>query len=167
MKNRSINMLIVGFVLLSLMATALIFFLEDAKQRFPEDIEVKENGVTEGIMEVRDLKLHPSESREYSVNLYCEASGSYYIDLDFEETADGGLKPFIRVLVSADGMPVYSGELTELLDGEGKISFEGELLSKDDEPYVISVQYLMPYDVGNEAQGTYADFDVHITIKKS
>ena len=167
MKKQNIYMLIVGFVLLSLMAVMLIFFLEKAKQDFPENITVKENGVTEGIMEVRDLVLSPTESREYSVNLFCDASGSYYIDLDFEETADGGLKQFIKVIISADGHPVYNGPLTDLLDGDEVISFEGELLSSDKEPFVVTVRYFMPYDVGNEAMGTYADFDVHIKIKKS
>jgi hypothetical protein len=25
----------------------------------------------------------------------------------------------------------------------------------------------MPYETGNEAQGTYSDFDINLTIKKS
>ena len=81
--------MIVALLLLAAMAVILGVFLWQAKQNFPRNIKVREDGVTEGIMTVRDLKLHPAESREYSVDLFCEASGSYYISLRARR------KPFI------------------------------------------------------------------------
>ena len=165
MKNKNINMLIVGLLLLGLMAVMLIVFLGKAKEDFPKNITVSENGVTESVLAIRDLKLNPTESKEYSVNLLCAASGSYHIYLDYEEKADGGMKPFIDVIVKFDDEVVYEGELSALLDGDEVIQFEGEL--HETEPLVVSICYLMPYDIGNEAQGTYADFDIHLKIEKS
>ena len=165
MKNKSINMLIVAFLLIALTAVMLIVFLDTSKDEFPKKITVSENGVTESVLPTRDLRLNPTESREYCVNLICAASGKYEITLDYEEKLDGGMKPFIEVTVKADGKTVYEGGLLELLDSDKTISFEGELHEK--KPLPITISYHMPRDVGNEAQRTYSDFNVHLKIKKA
>jgi len=164
MKNKSINILIVSFLLIGMMAVMLITFLEETKQNLAENIKVSENGVTESVQTVRDLKLNPTESKAYSVNLVCSATGSYRIRLDYEEQRDGGMKPFVDVTVKLDGEVIYEGKLIALLDNGEEIEFIGELQEK--EPLVVTICYLMPRDVGNEAQGTYADFDVHFNIEK-
>ena len=168
MKNRSINMLIVSLLLLGVFSVILTVFLWQAKEDFPKDITVDEGGVTETILAVRDLKLNPTESKEYSVNLFCAASGGYDISLDYEETVNGRLKQFVSVTIKANDTVVYEGGLMALLDGNEVIRFNGELRNKKDEkPLVLTIIYHMPRSVGNEAQGTYADFDIHLSIKKS
>ena len=168
MKNRSVNILIVALLLLALMSVMILVFLEKAHDDFPNDITVVEDGVTESILPVRDLMLNPTESKEYSVNLYCAASGSYYVYLDYEETEDGGMKHFVDVTVKANDTVVYEGKLDKLIDDPDEIiQFEGELNAKSKDPFVISITYLMPREIGNEAQGTYSDFDIHLTIKKT
>lgn len=165
MKNRSANILIFAMLFIGIMATMLIIFLADAKEKFPEEITVVEDGVTESILPIRDLMLNPTESREYSVNLFCRASGGYYIYLDFEETEDGGMKPFVDVTVKVDGEVLYEGKLDALLAPDAAaVECEAELYA--DEPRVFTVTYTMPRDVGNEAQGTYSDFDLNLKIKK-
>ena len=166
MKNRSINMLIVALLVIGAMAVTLIVFIMDAKESFPEDITVVEDGVTETILPVRDLMLNPTESREYSVNLFCKASGGYHVYLDFEETEDGGMKPFVDVTVKVDGELLYEGKLDALLAPDAKtVDCEVELYAE--EARVFTVTYTMPRDVGNEAQGTYSDFDLSLKIEKS
>ena len=164
MKNRSINMLIVALLLLGAFAVAINVFLGIAKRDFPKYITVSANGVTESILPIRDLQLNPAESKEYTVNLVCAASGSYYIYLAFEEEEDGGMKNFVDVTVFAGETQVYSGALAELIEGK-LIEFEGVLQEKD--PLPVTLRYEMPYETGNEAQGTYADFNVRLKIKKS
>ena len=53
----------------------------------------------------------------------------------------------------------------ELLDTDLIIEFEETL--EADEPRVITFRYEMPYETGDEAQGTYADFNIKLTINKS
>ena len=165
MKNKSLGMLVVVMLLLVLMAVVVNVFLGKAKEDFPNDITVKESGVTESIMEMRDLKLNPTESKEYEVNLFCAASGEYDITLDYEELADGGMKPFVDVTVTVGEEKIYEGRLEELLSEGMTVEFVGVLEAKD--PLTVTFNYLMPYDIGNEAQGPYSDFDVHIKIKKT
>ena len=165
MKNRSINMLIVAFLLLGVMAIMLITFLGKAKEDFAENITVTENGTTESTLSVRELKLTPTESKEYSVNLLCAASGSYSITLDYIEKEDGGMKSFVDVVVKADDVVVYEGKLDSLLDDDVIVGFDGNLEAKV--PFVVSISYSMSRDVGNEAQRTYSDFDIQLCIEKN
>ena len=99
-KQIRVNVLIFGLLIIGAMAVVLLVLLHQAKEEFPERITVTEDGVTDSILPIRDLKLHPSESKEYSVNLVCLASGFYHIYLNFEETQDGGMKQFVNVSVS-------------------------------------------------------------------
>ena len=164
-KNKNVNILIISFLLIAVMAVMLIFFLNKVKEDFSENITVSADGVTEETLSVRDLKLVPAESKEYSVNLVCEASGNFCIYLNCEEKEDGGMKPFVEVTVKANGEAVYEGTLAELIDSGKTVEFEGEL--KSTEPLVVTIVYEMPREIGNEAQGTYSDFDIHLKIEKS
>lgn len=164
MKNRNINILIVALILAGIMAFMLAVFIEDAHDKFEENITVDAGGVTETTLEVRDLRLIPTQKSEYSVNLVCAASGDYNVYLDYVEKKDGGMKPFVTVTVSCDGNQIYRGGLSELLDNDIIIEFEETLEAK--EPRVITFIYEMPYETGNEAQGTYSDFNIKLTISK-
>ena len=164
MKNKNINMLIISFLVISAFAVMLIIFVGTAKRDFSENIKVRQDGLTEDVFTVRDLRLNPSESKEYSANLVCAASGTFAFELSYEEKTDGGLKQFINVTITADGAVVYQGSLQDLINNGLKVNFKGELQAK--EPLVLTFHYEMPREIGNEAQGTYSDFDVHIKVEK-
>ena len=164
MKNRSLNMLIVAMVILAAFSVAIAMFLYDAHEEFDDRIEVSENGVTQQTMKMRNLKLVPTESKEYFVDFYCAASGTYEFDVQYEETADGGMKNFVNVAVTFDDEVIYRGTLAELLDADTVIEFDGYL--NDDEPVRVLFSYEMPYETGNEAQGTWSDFNINFEIKK-
>ena len=165
MKNRSINILIVALLLLVVMSVVLFVFIEYAHEVFEENITVSADGVTRSVKAVKDLKLNPTESKEYNVNLVCEASGDYHISLDFKEKRDGGMKKFVNVTVSLGDDVMYEGDLATLLDTEKVIEFDGTL--EADDPLPVTVRYEMPREIGNEAQGTSADFKVNFVIVKN
>lgn len=167
MTKKSIYILVVAMLLISSMAIMLAVFIDRAHDHFEDYITVSANGVTESVVPVRNLALNPGLSNEYQLNLVCEASGKYHINLAYEEERDGGMKHFINVKVLCEGFedPVYYGPLTDLLDEGVVIQFDEYLYKKD--PVEIKFIYEMPISIGNEAQGTSADFDVRITIKKT
>ena len=165
MKNKSINILIVSLLLLAVMAVVLITFLTKAKEDFPKNITVDGDGVTESILPVRDLQLNPTESKEYSVNLVCDASGSYLITLDYVEKVDGGMKQFVDVTVTCGDIVLYNGSLSTLLDTDTVLEMEGVLEAED--PLTLTFRYEMPESVGNEAQATHSDFDINLKIAKT
>ena len=164
MKNRSVNILIVALLLLAALSVTIIVFLNDAHEKFPESITVSEDGVTEKIGKVRDLKLIPTASKEYSVDFFCAASGEYEFEIEYDEIEDGGMKSFVDVTVCLDGKAVYEGPLRELLDTDKVVEFDGTL--EEEDPLPVTIRYTMPHYVGNEAQGTTADFNVKFIIEK-
>lgn len=165
MKDRSFYILITAILLLSVMSLMLIVFLNRADENFEGSITATENGITETLIPVRDLVLSPGVEKEYDVNLICEASGSYFVHLDFQENHDGGMKEFVNVTVELDGEKVHEGPLTELLDDGLVIETTATLEAED--PVLITFRYAMPLDTGNEAQGTTSEFDIHVIIEKN
>ena len=165
MKNKNINMLITAMILIIVFSVMLAVFLAMAHDEFDDNITVTVDGVTEKTLKVRDLRLSPTEKKEYVVGVFCSASGGYDISLTYVETLDGGMKPFVNVWVECEGVRVYEGTLVDLLDGGTVIRFAGELEAKD--PLPITFCYEMPYEIGNEAQGTSADFDIKLKIEKN
>ena len=164
MNKKTLNILIVALLVLGAMACMLIAFTANAREDFPESVKVKRNGETQEVFAVRDLKLTPSESKEYEIDLVCDASGAYDIALEYQEQHDGGMKRYVDVTVQANGETVYEGKLAKLLDGGEKIELQGTLYAQ--EPLVLKIIYTMPYETGNEAQGTSADFDLCLKIQK-
>ena len=163
MKKRSINMLIVGLLLLGLFAVVLIVFLEDTHDNFEENIVISQDGVTEEVLKFENLRLVPTQKTEYTVNLVCAASGKYHISLDYAEKTNGGMRDFIKVLIKYGDNVAYSGGLNDLLLGS-VVEFDGELYA--DDPLPITINYAMPEEVGNEAQGTFEDFIICLKIEK-
>lgn len=167
MTKKSYFILVVAMLIVTMMSVMLFVMIEHAHDTFEDRITVSANGVTESVIPVRNLALNPGLSKEYQVNLVCMASGHFLINLDYEETHDGGMKHFINVKVLCDGKdePVYYGPLTDLLDKDVTIDFDSDLYEKD--PIAIKFIYEMPITIGNEAQGTSADFDIHLSVEKS
>ena len=75
------------------------------------------------------------------------------------------MKEFVNVRVSCDGTEVFFGSLNGLFEEGSHVEFESEL--SGEHPVVLSVVYEMPREIGNEAQGTYADFNIHLQVKKT
>lgn len=164
MKNRTLGTILVALLALSAMAITLVLFLVEAHENFPESVKVRENGVTQDVFSVRDLQLYPGQSREYEIELVCDASGDYNITLAYEELESGSLKHYVDVAVKANGETVYTGKLSRLIDDKETVSFDGTL--EAEEPLVVTVTYTMPHEIGNEAQGASTDFDIYLRIEK-
>lgn len=164
MKSKGINLLIVSLLLLGMLGISMIVFVEDAHDEFKQAVQVNEEGVTKETVTVNDLMLNPTEKKEYEILLTCPASGTFDLSLDYEEKKNGGMKPFVRVTITCEDAILFEGTLAELLDGDHAVSVQCEL--EAEKALALHICYEMPYEVGNEAQGTFADFEIHLTIEK-
>ena len=165
MKNRGITILTISLALLGMVSVMLLVFMNRAHDEFKENVEVSANGVTEEVLVVRDLMLNPADQKQYEIRLTCPATGCFDITLDCEEIKDGGMKPFVNVRVTCGEHEYYSGTLVDLLDHGTIVSLQEEL--HETPPLILCVTFEMPYETGNEAQGTFADFNIHLTIEKT
>ena len=164
MNKKTVFIIISALLMLGLMASMLLMLMMKAHVNFPKNIKVREDGVTEDVFAIRDLQLCPTESKEYEIDLFCDASGDYNITMAYGERKQGTMKHYVDVVVKANGETVYQGKLSKLIDGKEIVSFDGTLLAEH--PLTVTVTYTMPYETGNEAQGTSADFDIHLKIQK-
>lgn len=131
---------------------------------FKKRVNVKGDGVTTETFSCGELALTPAQTKELEIELYCKANGSYDVTLWLTEKSDGGLKNFVLVEVLADGEQVHEGGLSDLLKEDVAVKFDSIL--HDNKATVITIRYTMPEDMGNEAQNTYAAFDITIKIEK-
>ncbi|MBR2970909.1 MAG: hypothetical protein IKC48_03840 [Clostridia bacterium] len=163
MKKRSLNILIVALAVVAVFAGMLVVYLNDAKDNFADSITLSNDGVTETVVSVNDLSLIPTQKKDYSISLQAEIEGTFDVVLDFAETRDGGMKQFVLVTIKSGDSVVYEGGLSDLLD-DTDVVFQVEIESG--KAVDVNICYEMPESVGNEAQGTSADFDVHFRIEK-
>ena len=163
-KSKSIWILIISFIVVAFISIAIIFNNLDARSEFTNSVKIDGSGYAEKEIEVRNLQLHPNESKSYSIEVAPEFGGDYEISINYQEIKDGGLKEFETVSFSVDGKQVQSSSLKSLLDGKSSIVILQNF--SEDKPLKLTVTYIMPYEVGNEAQGAYADFDVTLIFDK-
>lgn len=163
-KSKSIWILISSFIMVFFISVAVIFNNIDAREDFTNSVKIDGDGYAETTCEIRSLQLHPSESKDYSIEVAPEFGGEYEITINFNEITNGGLKEFVNVSVSI-GDKIYTYLLKNLLDEKNTIKIL-QNFSKE-KPLELIISYAMPYEVGNEAQGVFADFDVKIIFNKA
>ena len=145
-------MVIVGFV---------IWAFTDNFFKDPE-LEFDSEGISETVS-INGLAMIPGDVREYSFDLKCRESGEYSVGLKLIEKADGGLKKFVDVSVFLDGNEILSGKLSDVMGTASTVLKDYEF---GRESVDLVITYSMPSEVGNEAMGTHADFDLQLLISE-
>jgi len=163
-KNVKFLVLIMTICVLSFVSIGLYFYMRNAHDKFDDDIVIEVSGKTVENFSIDNLTLTPGVRKEYSVSLYCRAEGDFTVTVDCLEKEDGGLKDFVYVEVSVNGEVVGTEKLSDILKDDCKITFSQELFAK--KPAKVIIAYTMSDEIENEAMGTYADFQVEITVDK-
>ena len=150
--------------LLMLVAAIYLIAYNLSQSELQKTISIKGDGVTTDRIEVRQLLLHPGETQEYTVTFKSELEGEFAISLDYCETRDGGMKPYVNAVISSGDRVLFNGALETLLQKNRTVHFDAELNPKD--PLTITLCYSMPENIGNEAQATFAEFDIIVTVER-
>lgn len=123
-----------------------------------------EAGVPETV-EFESLAMIPGEIVTFETQLFSDISSKCTLDIAFEEHAEqaknSNLKDFVVAAIHVNGEFLCEKPLAELLDGE-VLTLDGCKLNKND-PFNITFTFIMPLDVGNEAQGADTIFNVVLT----
>ena len=163
MKSKSFGIMIIGLALLLIMSIVMLLFIVRAHERFHSDLAITVDGVTEKTLTVPSLQLVPGSQEEYDVHVKCEASGLYEVEVFYYEKQNGGLKNFVNAVMTLGDERVHKGALRDLIDGE-PVRFDWTF--EEGEAMTLTISYEMPIEIGNEAKGTSAGFDVKIKITK-
>lgn len=156
-------LMLVAFCVAAMAGMGIIYYTQAAKDDFElgEDVTLRPEGETTITQEVTELNLVPGTSQSYSVDMKCKAENTYAINVAFTETGNNSLRQFVFVEVYLNGGLVGKMSLDELLRGK---TFDSECKLYADTAAILEFRYDMPLNVGNEAKGASASFDVTITV---
>ncbi len=150
------DILILALVVVYLLGFFFFVYERNALKDYSTGATLEVNG-TEVFERKVDLpSLRPGEDFEYKVKFKSRAADDYDIGIEFKEVGESTLKDFVNVEICY-GEEVYVHTLCEMLDENKKVNF---VCALGEEPAQITIRFSMPEEVGNEAQGTVADFDV-------
>ena len=116
------------------------------------------------LVEFRDMEMHPGDSLEFDIAITHEVEGDCQLKLDFidaaPEAVTNNLKDHIKIIIIFNGEKIYEDDLVEAIDKE-LAPIDCVLDEKD--PVTMKIIYLMPIEVGNEAENAEAFIDLMIT----
>ena len=164
MRKGILTVLIVFTLSLIAFAGYLLYYIIDTSDDFSKKVVIRNEGEIVKTIEVSNLSLVPSESKEYEIELVSIHDGKFFVTLDYEELENGGLSEFVFVSIKLDdGIEYYNGCLKDLFGDDILLNmcFESNVSQK------IIITYSMPVEVGNEAKHTYSDFNINIIIKRN
>lgn len=158
MKKKRILALV---VVAAIVAGIILYFVLTAESKYKlfKEIVLAESGITYEELEFSANGLKPDSSRDYTLQLTAKDSGRYGLEFSFIEEHDGGLRNFVFVKFEFNN-DVKEYSLNELFNGL-TVNFETEISGRA--AAQLHIIFIMPYEIGNEAQGTESDFTVSFT----
>ena len=114
----------------------------------------------EHTIEFKDISLVPGESCEYDITLKGENAQQYVLTLDFAELEEKTLKNFARVKILSGDDEICDELLRDVFENEDIVL---EVDFDKDKNTELKFVYYLPIDVGNEAKGAEAVFNLLIT----
>lgn len=165
MKKSKINILIFCTIALVVIAMIFIMYILEANRTFNDRIVIRNDGKVHEILEVSDLSLLPSQSKDYEVELVSKLEGNFDIMLDYNERENGNLSSFVDVTIKVGDEVYYEGKLSDLFNDDNIVKFT--IYLDKTEPQVILITYSMDIEVGNEAKNTYSTFVIDLKIDRN
>ena len=165
MRKSILNILIVFTIAIMVFATAILGYFFVTRNDFSNKITINANGTAEEVLEVTDLSLIPTESKDYEIVLVSVLDGNFFVTLDYSLIEDGGLGEFVDVTILVADEVCYEGKLNNLFETDSVITLR--MFFESNVSQTIVITYMMDASVGNEAKGTFSDFKIKLTVKRN
>lgn len=119
--------------------------------------------VINNVISINDLSLEPGNSKRSKIELECISTNKYKLTLLFQEKETGMLKDYLDVEVYYNNDLIHKDNLNTMFNSDG-VSIIDDFYSGSN--YEIKIIYILPNDIGNEAQGAKTKFDIEILIEQ-
>ncbi len=164
MKSKIYFIMIPLLALVTMIGIALsIYNLRESKNKVT-DADIFLNGERLTTSEVSLSGMAPGEYKEYTLHLSSDKKATYTVTLEFQAGKEVTLAEYVSAEISIGEQMIGREMLSQYLRGE-KIQFDCSLAPGN--KVVVKVRFAMDINVGNEAQGTKADFVIVLSaIKK-
>lgn len=150
-----LSVIIVGGIVLGV-------FVLTSQDEFTKNITLGEDGSVSEEINVSLVGFYPGHSVEYTINFGSSAAFGYDASISFEADGDCSLAEYIVVDMTLNGQSLNDGTLKDFIDGQDTVF---SLENLNDGGAALVIKYTMPSEVGNEAQGTVANFNVVVTAQ--
>ena len=158
MKKKAIMIVLIVAAIVMILGSVFLFIHISSRDNLNYDIHINSQGEAEKVLSIQALNLAPGQTRQYTLNLLSQSAKEYRIRLNFIPKGSGTLQNFITVEIKAGDVAV-TRPLHELFDGT-TVDIDSRGADK------IFINYIMPENVGNEAQGAQASFDIRLTVSR-
>ena len=149
-------------VIVSLMAVVISDGVMTDGVGFKKSVRVQRNGETDASLNISSLDLYPGSTEEYELSFEFELGGDYVMNIDFVEKGDCALKNFVNVEVYFNSFKLED-TLANFIDAKSPYSLD--FYMEANVTKTLTVKFIMPATVGNEAQGAMAKFDIDFSVK--
>ena len=163
MRNKIMAIVLSASLIVILASAGFNAYLLWYNENKDDTIKVGLDGDGETV-EFHNLQMHPGDQVEFELALTNEVEGECQLTLDFIDSAPEGinnLKDYIKVIIIFNGEKVYEEELASVI--ERQLAPIDCVLDKK-KPVEMKIIYLMPIEVGNEAENAEAFIDLKITV---
>lgn len=162
MRKRYAILIIVLVLVVSVLTGVFVYqYMQDETATFEEDIVLSLDGEKQKTLSVTDLNLVPGQVKECKVTLQASNVGDYVVTVNFEKKSNGTLDKYLDVELRVKGT-TQTRALDELLTANGNaIAFTVDAGEQE----ILTIRYIMPETVGDEAQGASCSFDVILGVK--
>ena len=152
--------IIIGFMLAVIIGEGIVLFkiIELGKDDHSIGVEIADG--ESGVASFEHLNLLPGEEVEYTLLVSSNEGPTYAVDFEFRESDDSPLKDYVYVRMLIGEEEICNELLADVMDN-GAIS-RNLVISKGDE-CEVTIIYYMPEEIGNEAEGAEAHFDLYVT----
>ncbi len=163
-KNLFIRIALIACSTLILTGAVLsAYFLISANQKQIIKIEIEDSSTENGVLvPFEHLGLAPGEECSYTLIVDVKDANQYDLALAFYEKADGALADYAHVRVESNGEVLRDQRLAELFE-DNLLTMHVDLRGKKRER--VKITYYLPAEVGNEAQGAEAVFELLVSAK--
>lgn len=167
MKSKSMNMLILALLMVSMAGIGLMLKVNAAQREFEKSIQIDSEQITAGGSYEENLSFellcfYPGVEKGYTLAITAPEASEYKLSLDFNETQEGDLEKYLDVSIECGSVKVTRSLEALFAEGE-KTQFICDL--KKGEKVKIYINYSMPLETGNESQGAEAYFDIIFTAE--
>lgn len=113
-----------------------------------------------GVAGFEHLNLVPGSEVKYTLTVNSSDGPTYAVDFEFRDRGDSPLQDYVYVRMLIGEEEICDSLLADVMDS-GAISHSIKI--DKGEPCEVTIIYYMPEDIGNEAEGAEAHFDIYVT----
>ena len=152
--------IVIGFMLAVIIGEGIVLFkiIDLGKDDHSIGVEIADG--ESGKVSFEHLNLVPGDEVAYTLLVSSIEGPTYAVDFEFREISDSPLKDYVYVRMLIGEEELCDELLADLMDN-GAIS-RNLVISKGEE-CAVTIIYYMPEEIGNEAEGADAYFELYIT----